>query len=171
MEKLSLLRQHLLASVPALAENPDRLLLFVESGTIEFRPGSAPPAAAGRPTYNLTHEWVCPVRLVVVDWSGSLDPLLLPLLAWLAHYQPNLPKDRPIAVEAEITAAERADLSLSFRLTERVVVKEDPASGAFACEHRIPEYPRDPGTDPPPAALYATGPDGAAVLVSEAAED
>ncbi|HDS1375929.1 TPA: phage tail protein, partial [Stenotrophomonas maltophilia] len=43
MKKPQLLRQHLVAAIPALTSDPDKLLIFVDSGGLAgtYRPGLA----------------------------------------------------------------------------------------------------------------------------------
>ena len=155
MDKLKLLRSHLINAVPVLRGEPERLLSFIEGGTIEFLAGDG-----------LSHQYKAPARLVLLDYTGSLDAVLVPLFAWLAHYEPGL-KPEAVAFEAEITGAQTWDLSLLVPLTERVIVYKDCATGALTTEHRIPQYPRDPCT----AAtwqLWVKGPeDDAHNLVAE----
>ena len=78
MQKLHLLRAHLINAVPTLAKDPERLLTFVEEGSIAFRRGP-----------NLTHEYQFTAQLVLTDFTANLDTIIVPLLQWLAEYQPD----------------------------------------------------------------------------------
>lgn len=130
MIKLQSLRAHLMAAVPALGSDPDRLLLFVEAGQIEAWKGQG-----------LSHGYRADCRLTVLDWAGSLDEIVVPLLDWLAHYQPDLDPQRGLRFEAELLGTGAMDLSLVVTLTERVVVSREEVTGQLAADHRLPEYP------------------------------
>ncbi|WP_227369834.1 phage tail protein [Halomonas sp. M20] len=149
MKKLTALRNHLLASVPGLANDPDRLLTFVQDGSIQFHRGQ-----------HLSHQYLVPAQIVLTDYSGELDAVIIPLLQWLSHYQPDLDPDEAVRFEAEILANDRWDLALSVTLTERVVALVDCAAGSIKSEHRMPEFPIDacPATD---WQLYTQGPSDA----------
>lgn len=155
MRKLALLRAHLVAAVPGLARDPDRLLTFVESGSIEFhRSGSQPHQAPAA----YSHQYTAPVRLELRDYTGELDAIIVPLLQWLSHYQPDLDPTAAVTFDAEIIDAKTVDLSITVTLTERVVAPVDCATGRIEAEHRLPEYP----VDACPAkhwSLYLRGPE------------
>ncbi|SHF00455.1 P2 phage tail completion protein R (GpR) [Modicisalibacter ilicicola DSM 19980] len=156
MKKLTALRNHLLASVPGLANDPDRLLTFVQDGSIQFHRGQ-----------HLSHQYQVPAQIVLTDYSGELDAVIIPLLQWLSHYQPDLDPDEAVRFEAEILANDRWDLALSVTLTERVVARVDCEAGSIKSDHRMPEFPIEhcPGTD---WQLYTQGPhDDAYQLTSE----
>lgn len=159
MHKLTLLRSHLLASVPALAEAPERLLTFVDSGTIDYR-------RAEQSATPYSHQYKTPIRLIVLDWSGDLDPLILPLLAWLAHFEPGLPAEKPIEFDAEIISAEKADIELRFLVTERVVAGFDCTTGRVHAEHRVPEYPINADCPQPLREFWGIGPNGEPLLLA-----
>lgn len=133
MKKLELLRAHLFASVPALRDDPTRLLTYIERGRIRFRRSAVGPQ-------NLSHEYVAPVTLIILDWTDPLDSLIVPLLAWLSHYQPDLAEDA-LDFDAEIHTSQSADLSLTVALTERVSAHGDCDTGQIHLTHRLPEYP------------------------------
>ncbi|MDP2128189.1 MAG: phage tail protein [Pseudohongiella sp.] len=129
MEKLKALRKHLIERVPGLKKNPDRLLTFVEEGAVEFHRGA-----------NLSHEYTLPVRIVLTDYSGSLDLVMLPLLQWLSTFQPNIVPAEAVRLDAEILSNTAMDLSLQVTLTERVVAIVDCAAGKIQVDHRKPEF-------------------------------
>lgn len=130
MKKLHLLRAHLINAVPGLARDPDRLLTFVEEGSIEFRRGT-----------DLTHEYRFTAQLVLTDFTGDLDTLMLPLLQWLAEYQPDADPGEAVSFEAEILNNKSVDLALRLRLTERVIAKIDCDTGRIQAEHSLPRFP------------------------------
>lgn len=156
MIKLQSLRQHLLASIPELKRNPEQLHTFVNDGKIKFARGT-----------NLSHQYTVDAQIIITDYSGSLDTVMIPLLQWLNSYQPDLVEDEAVQIEAEILNNTHWDLALTVRLTERVVAKVDCQTGRIDSEHRMPEYP----IDACPAKswqLYVKGPsDAEHVLKSE----
>ncbi len=123
MKKPSSLRAHLLAAIPALEHNPDRLLIFVENGHI---------AATYAP--NLSYQYQYQLELVITDWAGGPEAVMVPLLQWLVRNQPELlanPANRgQIAFEVDVLADDLVDLALKLSLSERVVVTPT-ADGGF----------------------------------------
>ncbi len=132
MIKLQSLRQHLLASVEELRLNPEQLHTFVNDGKVKFSRGT-----------NLSHQYAVDAQIIITDYSGSLDTVMVPLLQWLNTYQPDLIEDEAVQVEAEILSNTHWDLALTVRLTERVVANVDCSAGRINAEHRMPEYPAD----------------------------
>ncbi|EPC02474.1 hypothetical protein L861_08905 [Litchfieldella anticariensis FP35 = DSM 16096] len=129
MKKLHLLRTHLINAVPGLARDPDRLLTFVEEGSIEFHRGP-----------NLSHEYQFAAQLVLTDFSEDLDTVMLPLLQWIADYQPDVDPGEAISFEAEIHNNKSVDLALRLRLTERVIARVDCETGSIQVEHALPHF-------------------------------
>lgn len=138
MKKLEFLRTHLINSIPGLKANPDKLLTFIEDGRIEFHRG-----------LNLSHQYSVPARIVLTDYSGDIDVVMIPLLQWLSHYQPDLAPEEAIQFQAELLNNRAWDLAIDVTLTERVVVLVDCAAGKITSEHRMPEFPVEacPATD------------------------
>jgi hypothetical protein len=130
MKKLESLRSHLINSVPGLKKNPDRLLAFIEDGSIEFHRGQ-----------HLSHQYTVPARIILTDFSGDTDSVIIPLLQWLSHYQPDLKPDEAVRFQAELLSNRAWDLSIEVTLTERVVALVDCAAGKITAEHRAPEFP------------------------------
>jgi len=146
MNKLTDLRNHLLASIPALAAGPDRLLTFVEDGKIKFWDGE-----------NLSHSMDMVAKIIVTDWRDSPDAIILPILIWMHTREPGRNPEEAIRFEAEIVSADSVDLAISLDLTERVIVYNEP--GGYRTEHVLPPAPAQMNPD---AALRidATGPSG-----------
>nr|WP_300306890.1 phage tail protein [Halomonas sp.] len=132
MIKLQSLRKHLLASIPALRKDPDRLLTFIERGAIQFARGQ-----------HLSHQYRVPARIVITELGGSIDVVMIPLLQWLSHYQPDLDANEAVRFDAELLANDRWDLAIEVTLTERVVAKVNCDEGKIESEHRMPEFPID----------------------------
>ncbi|MFG9064115.1 phage tail protein [Pseudomonas aeruginosa] len=133
MNKPSALRAHLLAAVPELHKNPDRLLVFIDNGTI--RSTAAP---------GLSFEYSYTLNVILTDYAGHPDAVAIPLLAWLLVNQPelltNLEKGKTaIAFEADVLDNSKVDLSLKLPLTERVIVKKQD-DGSLQVSH--PDEPQ-----------------------------
>lgn len=132
MNKLHLLRTHLIGAVPTLARDPDRLLTFVEEGSVEFRRGR-----------DLTHEYRYAAQLVLTDFADELDTVMIPLLQWLAEYQPDVDPGEAVSFEAEILNNRSVDLALRVRLTERVIAKVDCEAGTIRVDRALPRFALD----------------------------
>lgn len=132
MKKLLSLRQHLLDAIPYYRQNPDRLLTFVAEGSTRFAKGDT-----------LSHQLRYTAQIVMTDCSDSLDVVMLPVLHWLSHYQPDVDPERAVQYEAEILSNDAWDLELRVELTERIVANIDGEQGRITAEHRMPDYGRD----------------------------
>lgn len=149
MNKPESLRTHLLAAVPELKHNPDRLLVFIDDGTI--RSTAAP---------GLSFEYSYTLNVILTDYPGHPDAVAIPLLAWLLVNQPelltNLEKGKTaIAFEADILDNSKVDLSIKLPLTERVIVKKLEGS---ALEVTHPDEPQlEPFLEAGTWQLFAEG--------------
>ena len=134
MNKPDSLRAHLLAAIPDLKHNPDRLLIFIDNGKIRCT------AAAG-----LSFEYAYDLQIILTDFAGHPDSVMLPLLGWLRVNQSellvNLDKSaKGIKFEADVIDHSKVDMSLSLPLTERVIVKKQD-DGTFTVKHADePQY-------------------------------
>lgn len=128
MNKLTDLRNHLLNSVPALKRGADRLLTFIEDGKIEFWPGE-----------NLSHILHMPAKIIVTDWNGSADDIIVPVLEWMQIREPGRDPKESVGFEVEIINASTVDILLTVQLTERVIVKK--AENGYDIEHVLPPAP------------------------------
>lgn len=117
MNKPDSLRAHLLAHVPALENDPERLLIFIDNGTVHCT------AARG-----LSFEYAYQLQMIFTDFAGHPDTVMVPLLEWLRMNQSelltNLDKAAEgIKFEVEVLDSSKVDMSLTLALTERVIVK------------------------------------------------
>lgn len=134
MNKPDNLRAHLLTAVPELRHNPDRLLIFIDNGKVRC-------TAAG----GLSFEYAYDLQIILTDFAGHPDSVMLPLLGWLRVNQSelltNLDKSADgIKFEADIIDRSKVDMSLSLPLTERVIVKKQD-DGTFTVKHAgEPQY-------------------------------
>lgn len=141
MNKPNSLREHLLATVAELKHNPDRLLLFIDEGSIRCT------AAA-----SLSWEYGYTLQVILTDYAGHPDRVMLPLLGWLSVHQSELLNNltkagEGIQFEADIIDASKVDLAFRLPLTERVVVGKD-AQGETTLTHPAEPQPALAFTDP-----------------------
>ena len=115
MKKLETLRAHLIASVPTIGNSPEKMEIFVDKGDVAVRTGS------------LSFEYSYTASIWVQDHTGSIDTLLVPILAWIAANQPDLferGERKPFTFESELLDAETCDITISVDLTELVRVEQ-----------------------------------------------
>ena len=116
MNKPNSLREHLLNAIQGLKKNPDRLLIFIDSGSVRC-------LARG-----LSFEYSYTLQVLLTDFAGHPDSVFIPTLEWLRRHQPDLltnlerGKDA-IAFEADILDGGKVDMSIKLPITERVIVK------------------------------------------------
>lgn len=120
MQKLVSLRAHLTAASPLLAKAPEKLTVFAERGRLVCAGGSS-----------LSFEYAFTARIVILDFAGHADAVMVPLLAWIKRNQIDIldnPERRTSAIrfEAELLDQEAVDLSIEVDLTEAVVVAPGP---------------------------------------------
>jgi len=137
MTKPDALKALLLRTVPGLAADPTRLALFVDKGRVAARAGAT-----------LGFEYRYDLTIVLQDFAGDRDAVVVPLLAWIAQAQPDLLQrqdSESFAFEAELLDGDLCDLSITLSLTERVAVV--PRNGG-GYEVRHLDAPADPDSFP-----------------------
>ncbi len=117
MNKPNSLKAHLLAAVPELANSPDRLLVFIDRGSL--RTTVAP---------GLSFEYSYTLNVILTDFAGHPDTVFIPLLDWVLVNQHELLANQDkgkdaIAFEADVIDNSKVDLSITLPLTERAIVK------------------------------------------------
>lgn len=152
MIKPASLRAAVEAALPDLKRNPDRLLVFIDEGTIRCTNAAS-----------LSFEYAYTLQLVVTDYAEHADTIMVPILAWVKDNQPELfanpDKQRTgIRFEAELLNHESMDLSVRIQITERVVVADLP-DGSRTATH-VGEPPLDPYADVSSWTLTIRHPDG-----------
>lgn len=135
MRKPAELRDHLTAWVPALADNPDKLHVFIDEGRIDAS-GTAALAFIYRYTLNL----------IITDWADDADVIVVPILAWLKGNQPEAfgnPDNARDAFtfEAEIIDHTSLDLSIKLKLSERVTSRNTGDGRLEVTHHPEPNFP------------------------------
>ena len=129
MYKPESLRALMTAVNPELARDPDRLVVFIDEGSMvsTFAEG-------------LSFEYRYTLNLVFTDYAGHPDAIMVPLLTWIKVHQSELlanPNNRErIAFEADLLSNDAVDLSIKIPLTERVGVHPRPGGG-----HNVEHYP------------------------------
>lgn len=118
MNKPQSLRHALNKSVPYVRENPDRLHLFVDNGSL------VATAAA-----SISWEYRYTLNVVVTDFTGDQNLLMAPILYWLRENQPDAlqnpdEREKLFTFEVDILGNGACDLSLNLKLTERVLARE-----------------------------------------------
>lgn len=134
MNKPESLRAHLLATVAEFKHNPDRLLIFIDNGKVRC-------TAA----HTLSFEYSFDLQIILTEFAGHPDSVILPILGWLSVNQSelleNLEKAKDgIQFEADILDKNKVDLSITLQLTERVVVGEDDQGHTTVKHPNEPQY-------------------------------
>jgi len=148
MIKPSSLREHLTAALPELRRDPDKLLVFIDRGSLvgTYAPG-------------LSFEYRYTLNLILTDYAGHPDAVMVPLLVWIASQQPELLANpglrEQIAFEADVLDNDKVDLDIKLPLTERVGVHAR-AGGGYDIEH-YPEPQLEPYLDAEHWEIYVKG--------------
>ena len=136
MIKPASLREAIAAAVPDLAANPDKFLVFADAGVL---------AAVG--TGSLSFEYRYTLNLILTDFAGDADLVMIALLEWVHMNQSDLlnnPNTRSSAITFEVDHLNNAtcDLSIKLPLSESVRVTAD-ANGKPVITHKqepVPEW-------------------------------
>ncbi|MCK8560934.1 phage tail protein [Yersinia ruckeri] len=147
MLKPKLLRAALTDSLPLLQNNPDSLKMFIDGGSIN---STLAQSLSFEQRYTLT--------LFVEDFTGDVDLIFVPILAWLREHQPDIMASEErrrtgFTYKVEVISDQLCDIRIDLQLTERVIVKQQ--EGALHVNH-LPEPP-PPGNASRPTSLYLHG--------------
>jgi len=133
MQKLASLRAAIVAALPELAVDPDRLLCTATKGKI-----------ASRGTTSLGYEYRYTASLWLLDFSAESAVLMSAILLWARDNQRDLLEgDRAlqaIAFEAEVLDDKTIDLNVQLELTDAVALA--PRAGGGHALTFLPEPPR-----------------------------
>lgn len=142
MKKAQELRAHLADHVPALKKDPDSLHIFIEKGTLACRP------------VGLSFEYRYDLVIGITDYAEHADTLMIPLLVWIAANEPHLMQhpdtlERVLQFEAEIIDHEKADITITLPVRERVIVTATVSgySAAHLAEPPLPDLGGPVGWD------------------------
>lgn len=113
-------RAALEAAIPSLAGNPDKLTVFIDAGTIA--------ATGGR---SLSFEYRYTLNLILLDFAGDADDVMIALVEWGRVNQPDLVTnwdqwDSGITFECDVLDNATVDLSIKMKLSEGVAVTTGP---------------------------------------------
>lgn len=119
MYKPKSLRKALTDAVPDLARNPEMMRIFIDNGKL------ASTLAA-----SLSFENQYTLNVVVTDFTGDIELLLVPIQAWLRIHQADIMttdegRKKGFTYFADINSNDSIDISISLMLTERTIVRED----------------------------------------------
>lgn len=141
MLKLNEVREIIVRANRYLQDNPDKLQVFIDSGKIVSTGANS-----------LSFEYDYTLTVIVQDFNGHADLIVLPLLVYLRTNQPELFENynkskELIQFDVEFLDQSSIDLMLKINLTERVLVRDDGA-GKLRAEHVAePEHPELPNQD------------------------
>lgn len=160
MNKPFTLRTHLLERTPWLNVDPTRLATYVENGHLVAKGG-------GSPSPFLSYEHQYKLTLVVLDFPGDPEEIIVPIYEWLTVNQPDFMHNPEwqksgFTFEIEVTSKSLYDMTISLMLTERIIGKiKDENATISADRYDIkavdePQYadllrainPIDPDLDP-----------------------
>lgn len=131
MRKADSLRRWLTACLPEdFRDHPDRLQIFVDSGSI---------ASTKSRTLSFVYRYTA--KVFIAEFAGDADRLMVPLLAWIEKEQPQLLRKQDgeaFSFEAELLDSETSDIEFSIDLTENRLVKARPDGTGYDIE-RPPE--------------------------------
>lgn len=132
MKLIGSLREHILAKVQYLADNPDRLILTVEKGSVVWSGQS------------LSHRQQYTAVIEIDDYPESLDPnhIIIPLLDWYQRNQdPLAPNSKsPIAFASYVLSNASTTVVFTVDLQESIVVAIDD-KGDYAAVDVCPIIP------------------------------
>lgn len=137
MNKLNDLRQYLISRIDDLKRNPDRLAMFIENGQIAFAPSY--------PKQNYSHRYTMPLTVIITDWQGSVDELVITLCEWLVVREPGFDPETALSFETEVLDNGKLDLLFRLQITERVIVNIE--NGERTIQHVMPEPPLQMNAD------------------------
>ncbi|MBA1324141.1 phage tail protein [Pseudomonas plecoglossicida] len=134
MNKPDSLRDLLLQAVPGLRKNPERPLMFIDQGKVRCT------AAA-----SLSFEYSYTLQMILTDFAGHPDSVMIPILDWLRVNQSellvNMDKSAEgLKFEADMLDRSKVDLSLTLPLTERVIVTRRGGGGFDVAHAAEPQY-------------------------------
>ncbi|OQS30386.1 phage tail protein [Chromobacterium violaceum] len=134
MNKPADLRRAVEAAVPELRDNPDRLLMLVEDGGIVTAPGQ------------LHFGYRYTLKLVITDFTGHLDQLVIPLRAWVEQHEPPLVQnperlEKGFRFEVEWISVTAVDVQITLQLSEGVRVDVGQDGNVTATHYGEPADP------------------------------
>lgn len=148
MLKINSLREALTRNSKWCRANPESFTVLVSGGSIE--------TTGETPSFMYRYDLV----LFIQSFSGQLDEITLPLMAWLWQNQPQLllnpERNKDIQFTSIINNDDTVDLLFEMPLHERVKVSAGE-NGAPCAEHLPEPRPRLPVTGDGWGSVFADG--------------
>lgn len=163
MYKLQSLREYLLDHVPTLRANPDKLQVYViNQGSIIC----AAEASGGVSGFQYKYQ----AAVLVTDCSLHADTVIVPVLEWVAQYQPDLllsidASEHGIHFESDIISHDLIDLQITLHLTERVTI--DTSTGVRIIQHHTEPQLQTAAQTPEHWQIIVRHPDGRQTVTLE----
>lgn len=133
MKKAELMRDALTRNNTWCKANPELFIVWVEKGHIQIE-------ATGEASFMYHYT----IQVLVVDFPGQIDDLMLPLLAWIWQQQPDLllnpDNNRKVEFDAYIVNDDVADILFKVPAWERVIV--EIVDGKPVAKHLAESRPR-----------------------------
>lgn len=128
MDKLTSLKTHLIERVPGLKNNPEKLHIFADNGSID-----------GDFSANDNFQYNWQTVLICEGFSGHIDTLVLPLILWLKSNQRDL-NATDIKFLLDPIDTKTADVRIEFPTSQSVHVSQDN-DGNYTTEHKVETTP------------------------------
>lgn len=160
MLKLDSLRATILAAIPRLRHDPRQLIVMTgDDGRI---------ISTGTDSLSYEMEYTALVWVLGLSMATGEHPdaVILPALAWHKLQQPELYQDPGKRTDAfrffaqPLDDEQAIDLHLRLKMTERVLVRTDPATGHIHANHAPEPAPLGFATTPEKWTLDIRHPDG-----------
>ncbi|RAR53893.1 tail completion protein R (GpR) [Paraburkholderia unamae] len=128
MNKPGSARAALEKAIPSLVDEPDKLTVFIDSGSI---------AATGGHTVSFEYRYT--LNLLLLDFGGEADDVMIALVEWARANQPDLvtnwdQRETGITFECDVLNNATVDLSIKMKLSESIAVTT-AADGSRTVQH------------------------------------
>lgn len=115
-------------AIPSLVNEPDKLTVFIDSGSI---------AATGSKSASFEYRYT--LNMILLDFAGNADDVMIAIVEWARSNQPDLvtnwdQRDTAITFECDVLNNETVDLSIKLKLSEGVAVTIGP-DGSRIVQH------------------------------------
>lgn len=119
MHKQASLQKVLTEVVPGVATNPSMMRIFADEGAIDSTIATS-----------LSFVKRYTLNVILTDYTGNIDYILVPILKWVRVNQPDIMttdegQKKGFTWYADINNDSSVDISISLRLTERTIVREE----------------------------------------------
>lgn len=149
MKKPALLRAAIVALLPELARNPDKLAMWVENGAVRAT-GNAQRGFA----------WEYPLTVVVEDFTLPPESLFFIVVDWLRTQQPDLlvPNGPGFPFEVDVHDEKTFDVKMILPLREIVTATADGAGGwQLQVREEVPLFPDAEPIGPGLTSIWVRG--------------